>query len=647
MIELGVYNITKLYGADKIFENITFDIKSKEKVGLIGSNGTGKTTLMKILMGSENYQVGEVYKRKGNKIGYLEQIPDYPEDYNAKDVLSLAFTDIYNIKKEMDNLEKEFNLLEGNELDKAVKKYGQLQEEFQRLGGYDQEEKMSKITVGLNIPIEMQNRKFNKLSGGEKSRIILGKILLENPDVLLLDEPSNHLDMSSIEWLEEYLKGYDGAVLIISHDRYFLDRVVNRIIELESNGVQIYNGNYSYYVVEKEIRFINALKEYNNQQKKIKKMEDQIERYRIWGKMRDSEKMFKRAKELEKRLVKIEKLDKPILEKRKIRLNISGTSRTGKEVLNVENISKSFEDKRVLKNITFKVFYMDSIGILGENGTGKSTLLKIIMGDISADTGQTKFGSRTSIGYLPQEITFENENISIVDSFTYRYSITTSEARKELAKALFTGDDVFKLISSLSGGEKSRLKLAMLMYEKVNVLILDEPTNHLDIDSREVLEESLINYEGTIIFVSHDRYFVNKIATKIAEIEKGNLKVYNHNYEGYKEEKNRIAEKKLVQIKSLDKKKELKKKNKNEDYKKRNDKQKLIKKVERELLSIESDISILEDNIKSLEQQMSENSSNADKLNEIYVEHKNKKVELQKLYKNWEEISSKLDSIKN
>ncbi len=419
----------------------------------------------------------------------------------------------------------------------------------------------------------------------------------------------------------------------MSHDRYFLDKVANKIIELEPDGVQIYNGGYSKYVAEKELRFLQAMKEYENQQKKIKKMEEQIQRYRIWGEMRDSDKMYKRAKELEKRLEKIDKINKPIVDKKKAKFEINGVERTGKEVVKIENISKAYGRKELFRNVNFTLFYSDSMCILGENGTGKSTILKIIIDEIKSDIGEVKIGSNVKIGYLPQEVSFHREDISIVDYFSYYYGISLGEARKELANILFTGDDVYKHINTLSGGEKSRLKLGMLIYEKVNTLILDEPTNHLDIDSREILEENLINYDGTILFVSHDRYFVDKIATCIGEIENRRFKTYNFNYEGYKQEKQRVSEINNSSFYIEEKKEKLITQSK-EDYLRKKEEIKKEEKQKRDLQKLESSIYELESKIIELEELLNTNSTHwdLDEYNNKYNEYNDLKEKIELMY---------------
>lgn len=548
MIELNIHNLNKYYGARQIFNNISFDLKTGERAGLIGTNGCGKTTIFKILMGQEDYQGGEISIRKGARLGYLDQIPVYEDGISALDVLQTAFEEVHRLKLQMKELEEQFVSLEGEALNRSLEAYSRLTEQYELSGGYQLETKISKMTEGLQISEQMLMLPFQALSGGEKTRVILAKILLEEPDVLLLDEPSNHLDLAAIEWLEGFLTEYPGAVMVISHDRYFLDAVAGKIIELKPDHAELYPGNYSYYITEKERRFLIELKNYQNEQKKIDRMEEQIERYRIWGEMRDSEKMFKRAKELEKRLEKLDTPKKPILESRKIRLDQKVNGRTGKIVLEVENLSKSFEEKELMRDIGLTLYYQDSACIIGRNGCGKSTLLKMVIGELEADRGSIRTGSQVTIGYLPQHVEFEDEERTILEYFSRLHNLTTGEARSQLARVLFLKEDVNKKIKFLSGGEKSRLKLCSLTYEGANFLILDEPTNHLDIDSREVLEETLMDYTGTLLFVSHDRYFINKVADKIITLENSGLNIYDGDYTYYQEELKKAKGKEVSMI---------------------------------------------------------------------------------------------------
>ena len=629
MIECSLNNLTKYYGAHKLFHNISFDLKTGERIGMIGQNGCGKTTLLKMIMGLEDYQEGSIAIRKDAKVGYLNQMPVYETGVTTLEVIELAFENVFKLKQEMKAFEESLIQLHGEALERAIQSYGRMTDQFEILGGYDMETKISKITEGLQITEPLKVMLFEQLSGGEKTRVILAKILLEQPDVLLLDEPSNHLDLEAIEWLEGFLKEYKGSVLVVSHDRYFLDSVVNTIVELEFNRAVSYIGNYSYYVVEKERRFLADYKMYQNQQKKIENMERQIERYRIWGVMRDSDKMFRRAKELEKRLEKIEALDRPIFEKRKVRLDAQAISRTGKIVLETEGrIAKHFGDRILLQDVTLTIFYQDSVCMVGSNGSGKTTLLKMILRELEPDSGAIKIGSRVKIGYLPQNVVYEDDELTVLEYFTQLHDLTIGEARSQLAKALFMKEDVHKKIKSLSGGEKSRLKLCSLTFDKVNLMILDEPTNHLDIDSREVLEETLIQFDGTLLFVSHDRYFINKVADKIMAIENKGVKVYQGDYSYYQEEHKKGMEKMSVTAPSLAPK-EIKKKVIAQQPKNRN----LAKKLE----LLEEEIEHYEREIKRIDGEMVNYCLDAHRLNELYQEKEVLEGKLEKCIDRWEE----------
>ena len=697
MIELSINNLMKFYGANKIFENITFDIKTGERVGLIGKNGCGKTTLMKIIMGryldntqpgsqdteganrvnglpflqenTEDSQGGEINLRKGCKVGYLNQIPIYNENTKSLDVIRMAFSNVFEIKSKMNELEYQLGSLDGDTLERAVRSYGRLSEQYKLEGGYELETKINKITEGLKITDSLKGMFFSQLSGGEKTRVILAKILLEEPDILLLDEPTNHLDLETVEWLEGFLKNYKGSVLIISHDRYFLDSVTGKIVELKVDRADIYMGNYSYYVLEKERRFLIEYKNYINQQKKIEQMEKQIERYRIWGEMRDSDKMFKRAKELEKRLEKIEKLDKPVLNSRRIRFNQDNADRSGKIVVKTEDISKSYENVSLLKDINLPVFYQDSACIIGKNGCGKTTLLKMILGEIKPDSGYIKIGSQVKIGYLPQQVVFEDEELTILEYFADFHNITYETARNQLARVLFMKEDVNKKIKILSGGEKSRLKLCSLTFEKVNFMILDEPTNHLDIDSREVLEETLTEFEGTLLFVSHDRYFINKVADKIITIRDGNLKIYQGDYNYYLEEIQKESESKALPESEYNRNRDIKKgkednslkdngkgsreknnaglfqhennfghqgKNINKQQEKEILRDKVKKVSERKIEILEKEIDEMETELKYLEEEMNKFNSDVVYLRELYLKKETTEHKLKLAYDNWE-----------
>ncbi|MDF2907103.1 MAG: abc-f [Herbinix sp.] len=655
MIELNVNGLMKFYGANKLFENISFEVKTGERIGLIGQNGCGKTTLMKILMGLEEYQGGEISLRKDTKIGYLNQIPVYEKSTTTLEVLQMAFESVYLIRKQMEDLEHSMGFLEGDALEKVMNSYARLQEQYELNHGYELDTRIDKITEGLQIDENMKHMLFEQLSGGEKTRVILGKILLEEPDILLLDEPTNHLDLVTIEWLEDFLKEYRGSALIISHDRFFLDTVVSKIYEMEYDHVEQYLGNYSYYVVEKERRFLIEYRNYQNQQRKIERMEKQIERYRIWGVMRDSETMFKRAKELEKRLEKIDVMDRPIAEKRKIRLKQTSVGRSGKIVLEFTEVSKSFGTRQLLHDINLGLFYQDSACIIGENGSGKTTLLKMILEEEAIDEGSIRLGANVKIGYLPQHVEYPDEEQTVLEYFARLHDLTNGAARSQLAKVLFLQEDVNKKIKYLSGGEKSRLRLCSLTFEGANLLILDEPTNHLDVDSREVLEETLNEFEGTLLFVSHDRYFINKLADKVITIDAGTLNEYDGDYAYYQEEHKKELDRKSVQVgkntavtlikqgkqpAAKDKTKLITEAGQTSMSKisSNNSTDRVNKKPARKLEQLELAIEELEDKLKVLQGMMELHNTDGIRLAELFAENKKLEAELEIAYLEWEQL---------
>lgn len=616
MIEIALQNVSKYYGANKVFDDIAFEVKSEDRVGLIGKNGTGKTTIFKIISGIEDKNGGDIFIRKRATIGYLAQIPSYPDNYKVSDVLNLAFEELREIKEEMVSLEKKMNFSQGENLDKAVKKYGELQHIFEYKGGYEIDAKVSKVCTGLKISDEFTKRKFNTLSGGERTTVMLGKILLENPDILLLDEPTNHLDVESIEWLEDYLKQYEGAVLLISHDRYFLDNVVTKIIEIESGKTFTYLGNYTLYVNEKKKMIEIKLQQYENQQNKIKSMEEAIKRFRDWGARGDNEKMFIKARNMEKRIDKMDKIEKPILEQSKMNLEFSSNSRSGKRAITVEGLTKSFDDNIILNNIDFSVYYRERVALIGKNGTGKSTLVKILLGQYQYDYGKVEIGSRVNIGYLEQNIFFEDEEKCILNLIRETVVVSEENARRILASFDFYGDDVFKKVKNLSGGEKVRLKLCLLMNKDINFLLLDEPTNHLDINSREALEDALLSFEGTILFISHDRYFINKLAEKVIVIEDRKLKNYLGNYDYYLE-KRRDSEK-------IEDTKKRNKVNSSKSHKENpsnlREKACISNNKKDKIKALEEEITCLENEISKKDLEMSQCSNDYVKLNQIYLE---------------------------
>ena len=535
MIDISVKDLVKSFDADtNILDGITFDVQSGERVGLLGKNGAGKTTLFRILTGEIDYNSGEVRFAPGRKVGLISQIPHYPAGYTVDDVLHTAFAGLEKIKKQMRALEAEMAEHAGAE---TLKEYDALANRFQVGGGYEMDTQTDKICNGLAIPAEQRGQIFDSLSGGEKTRVNLARLLLEQTDILLLDEPTNHLDMHAVEWLEGYIEKFKGTVLTISHDRYFLDRVVTRIVELHDGKAEFYSGNYSFYVQEKQARFELQLKQYEKEQAKLAQLGFTLERMKGWG--INNRTLYRRAMSIQHRMERIEKTDRPTQDKT-MRTKFAQRDFFGDEVLSVKGLGKAYDGRTLFSDVELQVAGGERIALLGDNGTGKSTFLKILLGE-EAGAGRIKFGPTVKWAYLPQIIHFAHPERTLLDTMLYEKNCTVQTARDRLGAYLFEGEDVFKTVGSLSGGEQSRLRLCMLMDEKINLLVLDEPTNHLDIDSREWLEDALEDYEGTLIFVSHDRYFVNKFATRIWELENGQIRDYLCGYEKYRSIKEKEA----------------------------------------------------------------------------------------------------------
>ncbi|MFW2491007.1 ribosomal protection-like ABC-F family protein [Clostridium chromiireducens] len=612
MIELALNKLQKYYGANIILEDITFEAQTSEKIGIVGDNGCGKSTLLKIIMGIESYDKGTISIRKNATLGYLEQMPVYPNNFKVIDVLNVAFERLNESQKELELLEQQLSNSKETNMEKLLSNYSKVQSIYESLGGYEREEKLSKVCNGLKMNADFKNKLFNELSGGEKTTVILGKILLQSPDILLLDEPTNHLDLDAMEWLEAYLKEYRGIVIIVSHDRYFLDNVVTKIIEIEDMKAKSYNGNYTSFVKEKEKQLNLQMEAFLEQQKKIKAMESSINQLRDWGMRGDNGKFFRRAASIQKSLSKLERMDKPVIEKQSISINANTVTRSGNEVVIIKKLSKRFGEKILFDKIDLLIRNEESVALIGRNGCGKSTLINILLGIIKEDSGIALLGSSINLGYLPQNIIFKDENKTILECFREDIVITDGKAREYLAKYMFFGEMVFKKVGSLSGGERSKLKLAMLMYDEVNFLILDEPTNHLDIESREELEGLLKNFKGTLLFVSHDRYFINNIANRSIELSGGSLTSYEGNYDYYKEKLNQQRGLVLIEgsnqgsngvVKSKKEKTNKTTKSNNNEFKK---------------LKLEKQIKELEDKLKEIEEQIQEFSHDYKKLNILY-----------------------------
>jgi ATPase subunit of ABC transporter with duplicated ATPase domains len=559
-------------------------------------------------MGIEGYDEGMLSIKKGATLGYLEQMPNYPDGFKVIDVLNTAFEKVDTLHKELEQLEKQLSSVDETNMERLLNKFSNLQATYESLGGYEKEEKLSKVCTGLKIYDNFKEKLFSELSGGEKTTIILGKILLQNPDILLLDEPSNHLDLDAMEWLEGYLKEYKGIVIIVSHDRYFLNNVVTKIIEIEDMASKSYKGNYTAFQIEKEKQLKLQMDVFLDQQKKIKAMEKSIAQLRDWGVRADNNKFFKRAASMQKLLDKIQRVDKPVLERDTISINANAYGRSGNDVVVIKDLCKNYGEKVLLDKAELLIKNGESVALIGSNGCGKSTMIKILLGTLAADNGTASLGSSIQLGYLPQNITFEDEKQTILECFREDIVISQGKAREYLARYMFFGEMVFKKVGTLSGGERSRLKLAMLMFNEVNFLILDEPTNHLDIDSREELEEFLKEFKGTLLFVSHDRYFINSIAKRVVELRQGSLISYGGNYEYYKEKSAEIKD--VLPSKKEDdgaKKEKTSKpiKQKNNEWKKQN---------------LENQIEELEKNLKVKEEEIDRFCNDYEKLNVLYSE---------------------------
>ncbi|MBI6872122.1 ribosomal protection-like ABC-F family protein [Clostridium aciditolerans] len=636
MIALALNNIKKYYGGTQIIDNMSFEVHEGEKVGIVGKNGCGKSTILKLIMGLEAEYSGNIIIKKDSKLGYVDQLPSYNEDFKVIDVLNLAFNTENEILKNMKKLEDIMENIKEDELDKILKNYNDLQQSYEQIGGYETDERLSKICIGLNITEDFKQRNFSTLSGGEKTTVLLAKVLLQKSDILLLDEPSNHLDLKSIEWLEDFLKNYKGAVLIVSHDRYFLDRVVTKIIEVENMKSKTYLGGYSQYLEQKEKDIELQLAEYNVQQKRINAMEKSIKDLRDWGMKGDNEKFFKRAENIRKRLEKIERVDKPKLENRSMNLNINTGQRSGKDVIKLEDGIKSFKSKIILKDANLHFRYGEKLALIGNNGCGKSTLLKLLLKvlnpqeeseDYILDSGKVQIGTSLEIGYLPQNVVFSNEEFSILECFREDIELPEGKAREYLAKFLFFGENVFKKVKNLSGGERSRLLLSKLMFRKVNTLILDEPTNHLDIVSREVLEDTLKEFKGSILFVSHDRYFINAICSRIVELKDGVLTSYEGNYEYYKLKSNTEPKNEKLTVKKNEDRKIYNKKIKNKET--TNEKKAAV--IEKRIQELESKINLIEKEMGSCNEYS--------RLNELHILKEDINLEIEDLMEQWVQIS--------
>lgn len=542
MIILDVNKLSKSFGFGELFKNVSFSLNEGETISIVGPNGCGKSTLLKLITGEQRADGGSVFIKKGVKVAYLDQVSaDKVDDRKVIDILKVAFTEINNMSATLKYYE---NLMQNpaEDYDKTLEKYCKLVEEFSRLGGYDVDVEIGAVCSGLNIKKELFNRNYTSLSGGEKTLIQLAKALLQKPDLLLLDEPTNHLDIERIEWLESYIKSFKGACVIVSHDRYFLDKMSNKILDLTNVEPKIYNTNYTGYLKERERDFEKQLSAYKDQQLVIKRLREQIKYFSEMGMAKDSPTLLNRAKAMQTQLSRIldNKIEKPI-EPRKIRLAFDREKKSSKRVFETKNLTVFTPDgRKILNGINFIITQGKRVALIGANGSGKTTFLKTLLGTQELrHEGEVIIGPSVKIGYLPQIISFENDKFTILNYFKDEASVGEEQARRILASFQFYKDDVDKKVKNLSGGERIRLRLAVLLQQKLNCLVFDEPTNHIDISTKEVLEKALNDFSGTILFVSHDRYFINKLADKVVEFKNGTTTTYLGNYDFYRSEKSK------------------------------------------------------------------------------------------------------------
>lgn len=630
---LACHNISKAYGITEILNNINFHIEAKEKLAIVGINGAGKSTLLKIIMGEEEADEGQIVIGKDISVGYLAQHQTSFYDKTIFEELLSVKQNVIELQEQIRQLEQNMKNLKDEELEAALERYTRMNHTFEQQDGYAFESQVTGILKGLGFQETDFNRKVEELSGGQKTRISLGRLLLSRPDVILLDEPTNHLDLNSIAWLENYLKSYDGAVIIVSHDRYFLDKIVTKVVELENTKSTIYHGNYSYYAAKREEVRLSKYRAYMNQQAEIKHQEAVIAKLKQFNR----EKSIKRAESREKMLDKLERLEKPQEVNDEMRLTLTPDIESGNDVLSIEGLSKSYGAHTLFTGIDIDIKRGERVALIGNNGTGKTTILKIITQLLPKDSGKIILGAQVHIGYYDQEHQVLHPDKTIFDELHDTYpDMTNTRIRNVLAAFLFTGEEVFKEIKDLSGGERGRVSLAKLMLSNANFLILDEPTNHLDITSKEILENALKNYTGTILYVSHDRYFINQTATRILDLHDGGITSYIGNYDYYIEQQlvstARTEEKAVAVREDTESKK---------DWKRSKEEQAKERKRRNDLQKTESRIEELENLISALGEKMAlpENATSAAKLSELSEQQTKANEELEQLYEIWENLS--------
>lgn len=619
-MDISVHDLVKSYEiGSNVLDGLSFDVEAGEHIGILGVNGCGKTTLFKILCGSLDFDSGTVHIAPGKRIGMISQFPEVPEPWTAEDVLKDAFRGIYKLQDELQALTDRMS--SGDASDKILQQYDSVSDAFTRMGGYEMDVKLNRTANGLGISPALRSQPFSKLSGGEKTRVNLARLILEDTDILLLDEPTNHLDMKAIEWLEDYVQHFHGTVLSISHDRYYLDCVCRRCIEISDGKAEFYSGNYSFYVKEREHRFQEKLKQYEKDQAKIEQLQRAADQLHLWAYM-GNDALHKRAFSIEKRIEKLQTTEKPT-RARALSAEFREKEFFADEVLLTHHLEKSFGEKTILNHADLEIHARDRIALIGENGVGKSTFIKMILQEESPDSGTVSLGPSVRVGYLPQIITFGNQDRSLLDTMLYECRCTPQQARDRLAVFGFRGETVFSTVRSLSGGERSRLKLCMIMGSEINFLILDEPTNHLDIASREWIEDALQGYGNALLFVSHDRYFIQKFATRIWAMDNGSLTDFQGSFEEYRE----YLERQKV-YRKYDSAPEKKK----EDYRSA---ARQVQNRARQLEKTEKEINRLEDRLKELSALAEANNSDYSKLMEIEAQREKLRQRLDRLYSEW------------
>lgn len=618
MVDISVKDLNKFFViGENLLQGLSFDIQEGECVAILGRNGCGKTTLFKILTGEMDYDGGEVYVNPNKKLGLISQIPKFPAGYTVEDVLRSAFSVLTATKKKMEALEA---AMARGATQEQLREYDTLVNRFQSGGGYEMDVDVDKICNGLGITAQQRPQLFESLSGGEKTRINLARLLLEKTDILLLDEPTNHLDLNSVEWLETYINGFKGTVLAISHDRYFIDQVADRVIEIVDGHGEFYSGNYSFYMEEKQARFDLQMKQYEQEQAKLKQLGYTVERMKGWG--INNRTLYRRAMSIQHRMERIQKTERPKAE-RTMKASFGEKDFSGDVVFKMKNVSKAFGDRVLFSDVNLNVEGGERIALLGDNGTGKSTFIKCLLGEEDCG-GKIQFGPTVKWGYLPQIIHFDHPERSLYDTMLYEKNLTPQQARDRLGAFLFQGEDVFKTVGTLSGGEQSRLRLCMLMDEKINLLILDEPTNHLDIASREWVEAAIEEFEGVLLFVSHDRYFIEKFAERIWLLENGTIRDFPCGYRKYRSIlEHEVQARQLPAVQTAPKPKKDKPRSGSKDS------DKLVKKLEREIEKQEKVVADLEAQIQNA-------ASDYQELNRLLGEKETAEEALLELMEQWE-----------